>query len=214
MNDEDEKDDEGEVDKDSVMARFSMLDGNILEKMENGRSQHCAVYKTFLFLTLRYITGFKKWQRMSERVTCLIEEMEDRDGDVEDIKHEILGTKCWTDSDEAFAVTLLANNLKFWIARHNNEDGQVEKACQKFTNVTKSGTSGQPKTACGWSPQGVMYYNNRIMTIQSKRKMDDRFDVDLIQSTRVQRPRYRETPQPKRQEIVVPFIDSAELDNL
>ena len=74
------------------------------------------------------------------------------------VQEDSLETKFWTDSDEAFAITLLVNNLEGWREKHRDP-----LHCTAKTRFTKTNPSnGKKRATHTWTNEGVQYYNDTL----------------------------------------------------
>ena len=97
--------------------------------------------------------GTSKWKTMKEKTTTIMDSREEFDTE-QKFHDALLSNKCWTDSDEAFAITILANNLDIWIQKHKQKTQQSPNTLknkplldsQRYMEETqKSVTSGQKR---------------------------------------------------------------------
>ena len=95
-----------------------------MKKLEKGRDDDSNIYQDFLQITLGYIVGTSKWKTMKEKTTTIMDSREEFDTE-QKFHDALLSNKCWTDSDEAFAITILANNLDIWIKKHKQKTEQA-----------------------------------------------------------------------------------------
>ena len=172
---------------------FSLLDSNIITKLENGRDNE-DTYATFLQITMKNLTGLKKWSEMVKTITKLMDDVEAIDGDIDTCTNEILELKCWTHSDEAFLITVIANNIDVWVCDLKRQPRGMTTT--KFTKVTVALEGNKKKTRKEWSMEGIANYNARIKTIREKFYKDSSFYVKFLKSLR------DENPKQKRRKIV------------
>ena len=86
-----------------------------MTKLENGRDNQ-EIYADFLRISLKQVTGAKKWASMVKSITMLMDEVDAVDSNMNLISQKLLELKCWTHSDEALLMTLVANNVKVWVS--------------------------------------------------------------------------------------------------
>jgi len=156
-------------------------------------------YEEFLKLTLKYIMLVKKWKKMIKEINRMFTmgAMEH----TEEFKANLLAKKCWTDSDEAFAITILANNLEVWIEKLGNQTTRL--ACTRFTKVVIS-AGHKKRSTHKWTNEGIRYYNKMLEKIIEDRANKTEFDLAFLQSLRTTKKR-KASPQPE--ERVTPLID-------
>ena len=181
--------------------QFSIFNDNILDTIENGRAQNEKVYQNFLMITMKCIVGARKWKRTSKNISHLFND--DMKEETDEFKKKIVALKNWTDSDEAFAVTILANNIDVWKEKLNNT--QEPTAKQKYTKVIT--TSSSKKRKCHkWTNEGIEYYNERLKLIMEQRKKGIDFDYEFLKSMRKNN---NKTGGEASENRVVPLIDPA-----
>ena len=183
-----------------------------MTKLENGRDNQ-EMYVDFLRISLKQVTGAKKWASMVKSITMLMDEVNAVDGNVNLISQKILDLKCWTHSDEALLVTLVANNIKVWVSRYQRQSRGSTST--RFTKIVVSAERNKTKTSREWSMEGIAYYNARIKDIKEKIEEDTSFDVEFLKSLRVDSPNSQKGKSGTNdQPAVVQTIFDNELDAL
>ena len=182
-----------------------------MTKLENGRDDP-DFYIPFINLGMKHIVGVKKWNLMAQKVTSLMLEIEGMDGNVDDISHKLVEQKCWTHSDEALLLTIVANNLDNWVSRHKKEPRGT--STQRFTKIKKQLENNVKKVSVSkeWSLDGIAYYNARIKTIQEHFDLKKGIDIAVIKGSRLKKKIPKETPA--TEPTIVPTIFESVLDSL
>ena len=102
----------------------------------------------------------------------------------------VVGTKNWmnncrqfpmhvfvTVSDEAFALTQLENSYERWMDMYKNSTMKTSEIKAKFTNSGKSEKGdGRSKRFCGWTMEGLTFYNQQYDEIGRNRQEFPDFD--------------------------------------
>ena len=150
---------------------------------------------------MKYIVGVRKWKRICKDIQQLFNQ--GLKEDTNDFKKKMLSMKSWTDSDEAFAVTILANNIDIWKAKINmSEEETAKPRCTKVIT-----TNSSRKRKCHkWTNEGIDYYNKRLKVIMEQRKSGDDFDFKFLKSMRKSK---NKTDGEAGENRVVPLIDPA-----
>ena len=123
------------------------------------------------------------------------------DRNSKELEEILLKTKCWTDSDKAFAITLLVNNLEVWREKHRDPLHRTAKT--RFTKTDPS--NGKKRATHTWTNEGVQYYNDTLQRIIDLKKESVGFDLDLLKSLRNSKKRKHHLAEDR----VVPLIDPA-----
>ena len=132
---------------------------------------------------MKYIVGVSIWQDMIQEVNRLHKGTSDQN--TKEFKKILLKTKCWTDSDEAFAITLLVNNLEVWREKHKDPLHRTAKT--RFTKTDPNNV--KKRTTHTWTNEGVQYYNDTLQRIINLWKESVEFDVSLLKSLRTNKKR-------------------------
>ena len=167
-----------------------MKESDIIEKLEEG-PENKELYASFLFIAIQYTIGTNKWKKMIQ----LVNATRPTNFHTEELyKQAIMELKCWTTSDEAFALAVTKNNLEVWIARL--EDKKDRSIQPLFTRVhSRKGRNKSKKHR--WSDEGIHYYNERFAQIEKAEEEHKEFYFDLIQS--LQEP----LPKQKKKQFLV-----------
>ena len=135
------------------------------------------------------------------------------DGDIGLKTLEILSLKCWTHSDEAFLVTVIANNIDVWVCHLQKRPRSSAKP--RFTKVVATMEGNQTKTMKEWSTDGITYYNKRIDYIEKEYEEKTSFYVEFLKSLRLHHSKQRKRKRVRDEEPMVdPNIFESILDKL
>ena len=89
-------------------VEFSLKEPNLIEKLEEGPKQK-DLYESFLFNVIQHTVGSVAWKQMIQLLNTTHWTNFQTE---EEYKEAILSLKCWTASDEAFALAVTKNNLE------------------------------------------------------------------------------------------------------
>jgi hypothetical protein len=81
--------------------------------------------------------------------------------------HKELVSKSFTPSDEAFLYVILSNSYNLWKNSNGSKIGTG--------NLTKDGTN---KKYCGWTKEGINFYNDMLKKVKDNRKAPGAQDVE------------------------------------
>ena len=191
--------------KSMAQAQFNLRNTKLVSRLRRGRRDK-EFYTIFLTTVVSTIANHTmKWHEMLEKVQKIIETTNPDDPN---LKKKILKKKIWTESDEAFAITILYNNRRFWLATLHGRSNipsrrfsRQEVTKQTTPNETEhdedleeeddnQSTDGQvsknkekqkhQKRKFRWGKEGREYYNECMKSVIEDMKNHPDFDFEFL----------------------------------